>query len=93
LINYGKWILIHLVGTAQKLGLEHGKRLDSILIQATATSIHILFGSLFTNHAFTFCFIQRLSHVKELRKMWEDPVVANSEALSQHLHGETEENH
>jgi hypothetical protein len=88
----GNWILIHPVGIAQKLSLEYGKRSGSILIQATVTSIHILFSSLFTNHVFTFCFIQSRSRVNELKKMWEDSVVANSEALSRHLYGGTEEN-
>jgi hypothetical protein len=64
----GNWILIQPVGTAQKPSLEYGKCSDSILIQATVASIHILFSSLVTNRVFTFCFIQRRSRVNELKR-------------------------
>jgi hypothetical protein len=47
-------ILIDPIRITQKPSLEYGKRSVSILIKATAPSIHILFGSLFTNHVFTF---------------------------------------
>lgn len=62
----GNWILIHPVGTAQKTSLEYCKCSDSISIQATAASRHILLSSIFSNHVLTSCFIQRPSRVNEL---------------------------